>query len=161
MVFVLLALALALHWFQGFYNAPVNDQERFGRDAIPFSMHLNLDKPLIGFWLLLACPWIVGWRSVRHFAYASAPGLTLSSILTLGGAVLLGVISWALKWPDHAWLWGLNNLLLVTLVEEALFRGYIQGGLSRHFKTMPYGANLALLLASLLFGLLHMAAGWQ
>ncbi len=59
------------------------------------------------------------------------------------------------------WLWVLNNLLLVTLVEEALFRGYIQGGLSQHFKQLAYGENLALLLASLLFGLVHPGAGWQ
>jgi len=55
----------------------------------------------------------------------------------------------------------LNNLLLVTLVEEALFRGYIQGGLSQRLKHLPYGENLALLLASLLFGLAHLSAGWQ
>jgi membrane protease YdiL (CAAX protease family) len=52
---------------------------------------------------------------------------------------LLGVIAWAPKWPDQAWMWLLNNLLLVTLVEEALFRGYIQGGLSRCSSNLPYG----------------------
>ena len=49
----------------------------------------------------------------------------------------------------------------MTLVEEALFRGYIQGGLSRHLKDRPYGELLALLLASLVFGLAHIGAGWQ
>ena len=73
-----------------------------------------------------------------------AMALALTAIVTLGGAALLGVISWAPKWPDQAWLWVLNNLLLVTLVEEALFRGYIQGGLSRRFKHLSYGENLAL-----------------
>jgi len=82
-------------------------------------------------------------------------------VLALGGALLLDMISWAPKWPDQAWLWTLNNLLLVTLVEEALFRGYIQGGLTRYFKNLPYGENLALLLASLMFGLVHVGAGWQ
>jgi membrane protease YdiL (CAAX protease family) len=82
-------------------------------------------------------------------------------VLALGGALLLGVIAWAPKWPDAAWLWLLNNLLLVTLVEEALFRGYIQGGLSRYFKNLAQGENLALLLASLVFGLAHAGAGWQ
>lgn len=46
-------------------------------------------------------------------------------------------------------------------MEEALFRGYIQGGLSRQFKQFRYGDNLALLLASLLFGLVHVNAGLQ
>ena len=56
---------------------------------------------------------------------------------------------------------GATNLLLVTLVEEALFRGYLQGGLSRWFKQLPYGQTLALVIASLLFGLAHIGAGWQ
>ncbi|WP_283190367.1 CPBP family intramembrane metalloprotease [Pseudomonas sp. PMCC200344] len=160
-LFIVLALALAMHWLPGFYNGRAIDPQRFTDDAVPFSMYLNLDKSLIGFWLLLVCPWIVGRRSLRLSIYATAMALSLSAVLALGGALLLGVISWAPKWPHQAWLWALNNLLLVTLVEEALFRGYIQGGLTRRFKNLPYGENLALLLASLLFSLVHVGAGWQ
>lgn len=160
-LFIFLALALAMHWLPGFYNGRVIAPQRFTDDAVPFSMYLNLDKPLIGFWLLLVCPWIVRRRSLQISLYATTLALTLSVVLALGGALLLGVITWAPKWPDSAWLWLLNNLLLVTLVEEALFRGYIQGGLSRCFKHLAYGENLALLLASLLFGLVHAGAGWQ
>ncbi|MEO4013432.1 CPBP family intramembrane glutamic endopeptidase [Pseudomonas rossensis] len=160
-LFIVLALALAMHWLPGFFNGRAIAPQRFTDDAVPFSMYLNLDKPLIGFWLLLVCPWIVGRRSLRLSIYATAMALSLNAVLALGGALLLGVISWAPKWPDQAWLWLLNNLLLVTLVEEALFRGYIQGGLTRRFKNLPYGENLALLLTSLLFGLAHVGAGWQ
>ncbi|MGB5828802.1 MAG: CPBP family intramembrane glutamic endopeptidase [Pseudomonas mandelii] len=160
-VFIILAVALAMHWLPGFYNGRGIDPHRITDDAAPFTMYLNQDKPLIGFWLLLVCPWIVGRRSLPLSVYATALALPLSAILALGGALLLGMISWAPKWPDQAGLWVLNNLLLVTLVEEALFRGYVQGGLSRHFKHLPYGENLALLLASLLFGVAHAGAGWQ
>lgn len=160
-LFIVLALALSTHWLPGFYNGRGIDPQRFTDNAVLFAMHLNLDKPLIGFWLLLVCPWIVGRRSLRLSLYATTLALTLSALLALGGALLLGVIAWAPKWPDQAWLWLLNNLLLVTLVEEALFRGYIQGGLSRCLKDRPYGEHLALLLASLVFGLAHAGAGWQ
>ena len=64
------------------------------------------------------------------------------------------------EWPDEAWFWMNNNLPQVTLIEEALFRGYLQGGLGQRFKNLPYGENLALLLATLLFGLEHLGAGW-
>jgi membrane protease YdiL (CAAX protease family) len=158
-LFIFLALALAMHWLPGFHNGRVTDPQRFTDDAVRFSMYLNLDKPLIGFWLLLVCPWVVGRRSLRLLLYATPVALTLSAVLALGGALLLGVIAWAPKWPDAAWLWLLNNLLLVTLVEEALFRGYIQGGLSRHLKNLRHGENLALILASLIFGLAHAGAG--
>ncbi|PZP07498.1 MAG: CPBP family intramembrane metalloprotease [Pseudomonas protegens] len=160
-LFVVLALALAMHWLPGFYNGRAIDPQRFTDDAVPFSLYLNQDKPLIGFWLLLVCPWIVGRHSLRLSLYATAVALTLCAVAALGGALLLGMINWAPKWPEQAWLWVLNNLLLVTLVEEALFRGYIQGGLSRRFKALPYGENLALLCAALLFGLVHLGAGWQ
>lgn len=160
-LFIVLALALALHWLPGFHNGRVIDPQRFTVDAVPFSMYLNLDKPLIGFWLLLACPWIVGRRPWRLSLYATCLALIFSAAFALGGALLLGVIGWAPKWPEQAWIWLFNNLLLVTLVEEALFRGYIQGGLSRCLQHLPYGENLALLLASLLFGLAHAGAGWH
>lgn len=62
---------------------------------MPFSLYLNQDKPLIGFWLLLACPWIVARRPLRLSIYATALALTLTTIAALGGAVLLGIISWA------------------------------------------------------------------
>ena len=94
-----LALALALHWLPGFYNGRVIAPQRFTDDALPFSMYLNLDKPLIGFWLLLVCPWIVGQRSLRVSLYATALALTLSAVLALGGALLLGIVAWAPKWP--------------------------------------------------------------
>ena len=44
--------------------------------------------------------------------------------MCLGLAFALGLVSWAPKWPAGvAPLWALNNLLLVSLAEEALFRG--------------------------------------
>ena len=160
-LFVVLALGLAMHWLPGFYNGRGIDPQRFTPDAVPFSMYLNQDKPLIGLWLLLACPWIVARRSLRVSICVTALALTLTAIIALGGALLLGITHWAPKWPEQAWIWVLNNLLLVTLVEEALFRGYVQGGLSLRFKNLSYGENLALLLASFLFGLVHLGAGWQ
>ncbi|KKX58486.1 CPBP family intramembrane glutamic endopeptidase [Pseudomonas putida] len=160
-LFILLALTLALHWWPGFHNARMIDQERFTANAAPFSMNLNLDKPLIGFWLLLVCPWINGRHSLFQALKAGTQALSLSAIVTLGGALLLGIVEWSPKWPPQAWLWINNNLLLVTLVEEVLFRGYVQGGLSRRFQHLPYGGHLALLIASLLFGLAHWGAGWE
>jgi membrane protease YdiL (CAAX protease family) len=160
-VFILLALTLALHWWPGFQNARMIDQERFTENAVPFSMNLNLDKPLIGFWLLLVCPWIIGRHSFMQALKAGALTLSLTALVTLGGASLLGIVEWSPKWPPQAWLWINNNLLLVTPVEEALFRGYIQGGLSRRLQHLPYGEHLALLIASLLFGLAHWGAGWE
>ncbi|MHC2148021.1 CPBP family intramembrane glutamic endopeptidase [Pseudomonas sp. 210_17 TE3656] len=155
-LFVLLALGLALHWLPGFHGAKVIDKVVFSEGAVPFSMYLNLDKPLIGLWLLLACPWVLTMGG-KHLLPSLATTLPAVIAACLGGAWLLGMIAWAPKWPEQAWLWVLNNLLLVSLTEELLFRGYIQDGLQRLLKNQ----HLALLLAAGLFGLAHLGAGWH
>jgi membrane protease YdiL (CAAX protease family) len=158
-LFVVLALALALHRLPGFDNARVIDAVVLSPGATPLTLYLNLDKPLAGFWLLLACPWLILKRrgSLRGLALRVLG--TVAIVLTAG--VMLGAITWAAKWPEGAWLWAANNLLLVCIVEELLFRGYIQGGLGRLFERWSGGQTLALLAASVLFGVAHLGGGWQ
>ncbi len=63
------------------------------------------------------------------------------------------------KWPEGAWLWAINNLLIVCLTEEAVFRGYLQEGLKRRFGERRHGEALAIAGAATLFGLSHAAGG--
>ncbi|WP_409281507.1 CPBP family intramembrane glutamic endopeptidase [Pseudomonas defluvii] len=161
-LFVLLAAGLALHWLPGFNSAKVIDAQRLSTDAAPYSMYLNLDKPLIAFWILLACPWmLVGTRNTSTSVLAIASMTTVTAIACLGSAHLLGIVAWAPKWPTQGWLWVANNLLLVSLTEEVLFRGYIQGGVQHLLKHREHGQRLALLLAAGIFGLAHLGGGWQ
>lgn len=160
-LFVLVAIALALHRLPGFHSGQVISAMRLTPEAIPFNLYLNLDKPLIGFWLLLVCPWLVQRHSPGRVLVSAASAWVATSLLALGCASLLGIVGWAPKWPESGGWWLLNNLLLVSLVEEVLFRGYIQGGLSRCLKSLPHGETLALLGAALIFGLTHVGAGWQ
>jgi membrane protease YdiL (CAAX protease family) len=59
-----------------------------------------------------------------------------------------------LKFPSTTFLWCINNLIFVCIAEETLFRGYIQTYLSLYA-----GKYLALLIASIGFGLLHYQGG--
>lgn len=155
-----LAFALSLHWLPGFHNPRVLGPLRFTRDAVPFTMSLNLDKPLFGFWLLLALPWVNpphGWRAACKAALAGWLG---TATVCLALACALGLVAWAPKWPAGSGLWLLNNLLLVSFSEEVLFRGYLQGGLGRLLARWRGGEWWALAVVSLLFGLAHLAGGW-
>lgn len=161
LLFIALAVGLASHWLPGFLNARAIAAVRFSPDAAPFSMFLNLDKSLIGFWIVLACPWVIYRATAARSAAVTASTFIITTLICMVTAVSLGVLAWTPKWPEQSGIWIFNNLLLVTLTEELLFRGYIQGGLTRLLKRMPYHDGLAIALASTIFGLAHFGAGWQ
>jgi membrane protease YdiL (CAAX protease family) len=160
-LFIVLAVALSMHWLPGFNNLRVIGPERFTADAVPFTMYLNLDKPLVGFWLLLACPWMRPRHETAGSLKAGIAGLAGTTIVCLLLALVLGLMRWEPKWPSSTWIFMLNNALLVTVTEEAFFRGYLQGGLSRLLKRFTHAEGIALCIAALVFGLAHFPGGWQ
>ncbi|GFM83725.1 CAAX amino protease [Pseudomonas cichorii] len=159
--FIVTGIALASHLLPGFNNAKVFDEVRFSPEAAPFSMSLNLDKPLIGFWILLFCPWILASTGIARSLKVAAGTLIATTVLCMTTAIALGVTGWSAKWPEHGTLWLLNNLLLVTLTEELFFRAYLQGALQQFFNKLWFGSTLAISIAAILFGLAHAGSGWQ
>jgi membrane protease YdiL (CAAX protease family) len=163
LLFILLAVALSLH-MADFRNFQMPGG-RLTPDAVPYGWYLNLDKPLIGFWLVMALPWVHPQRPGGAVLRAGVGGWLATSAVCMVLAMGLGMVGWDPKWPmnDALWVvvWLLNNLLLVTFAEEALFRGYIQGGLARLLAGRRHGDLLALCAAALLFGLAHISGGWQ
>lgn len=160
---IVLALAgpLFLHLFPGFSNLPVVGPEHLTPDAAPYKMYLNLDKPLILFWLLLACPrQILATRPLRTSLGVGIAACAATTIACLALALPLGVVNWAPKWPVWGWLWATNNLLLVAPAEEALFRGYVQAGIAHLLAGTSFGAWAAVGIAAALFGLAHFPGGW-
>ncbi|KPY81791.1 CPBP family intramembrane metalloprotease [Pseudomonas syringae pv. tagetis] len=158
-LFIMTSLALASHLAPGFNNANVIEATRFTADAAVYSMDLNLDKPLIGLWLILACPWIVPKVDVAHSLQTGVLALIVTSAFCMTAAVVLNVVGWTPKWPAQGLIWLLNNLLLVTLTEELFFRAYLQGGLQRFFNGSRFATALSITLAASLFGLAHAVAG--
>ena len=160
-LFLILAVLLFLHWLPGYHNPLVIPRAALTPDAVPFAMYLNLDKPLVAFWVVLVAAPAMAGASARATLTAALAACAGAIAACLGLALALGVVGWAPKWPDSGWLWLVNNALLVTLAEEALFRGYVQERLTRAWRGRPWGATAALLVAALLFGLAHYAGGWQ
>jgi membrane protease YdiL (CAAX protease family) len=159
---VVLALAgpLFLHLFPGFYNLVVIGPERITPDAMPYKMYLNLDKPLILFWLLLVCPRrILATRPLRTSLGFGIAACAATTMACLAVALWLGAVSWAPKWPEWGWLWAINNLLLVAPAEEALFRAYIQAGIAHLLAATSFGGGAAVGVAAVLFGLAHFPGG--
>lgn len=149
--------AMFLHIVPGFGNLLVLDKVLSGPQSTLFSMHLNLDKLLVFFALLLAYPQVLGkrssWRSPVSFKALIL--VTVSTLLLLPVAVFLGALKFEPSLPSWWWLFVLNNLLLTCVAEEALFRGALQQSVSDR-----WGWKAGLVIASLLFGVAHFSGGW-
>ncbi|CAB3701517.1 hypothetical protein LMG26685_05330 [Achromobacter mucicolens] len=160
-LFVVVAVLLFAHLLPGFHNLRVIAPAPLTPDAVPFGMYLNMDKPLVGFWVVLVLAPPMAAAHARLTLQAALLACAGAVTACLGLALALGVVGWAPKWPASGWIWLLNNALLVTLSEEALFRGYVQERLTKWWRHHPWGAWAALAVAAALFGLAHYAGGWQ
>ncbi len=166
-LFVAVAFALGLHLMPGFNNPQLISDLRLTPDAAPMSLYLNFDKPLAGFWLLLCWPQLRrfgegdGTRPIAASLAAGLIGALLAAALCLSLALALNAVAWAPKWPAFGALWALNNLLLVALTEEAMFRGYLQQALQRRWSEVRHGPIYATFVAALAFGLVHAGGGWR
>ncbi|WEM45608.1 type II CAAX endopeptidase family protein (plasmid) [Photobacterium sp. DA100] len=146
------ALFLALHLIPGFDNLLVVEKAVTGSGSIPFTMYLNLDKPLIVFGLLLLSP-----TMLKHDRSITRPQIVSLAVLFLALPLIAwgtGIVHPEKSVPDWIWLFILNNLIFTCVAEEALFRGYIQHSLARRFSP-----SVGISIASLLFGFAHFSGG--
>jgi len=161
-VVLVAAAALMAHAMPGFANPRVIDAVRFTPDAVPFSLYVNFDKTLIALGLLgLAHARVASAREWRRVFVEVAKVAPLTIAVVLAGSITLGYVRWAPKLPVEAPLWVAVNLLFTCTAEEALFRGFIQGGLRRAWANVRGGRWLALAVGAVAFGLAHVAGGWK
>ncbi len=160
--FVLIALAAGLmsHQLPGFNNPRVLDGVRFTADALPFRLHLNFDKTIVGLFLLA---WLharvtraADWRTM---ALRAAPVAAGTIVALLAVSLIAGYVRFAPKLPPETALFLWVNLCFTCVAEEALFRGFIQRQLAARWLHVRHGSWLALGLAAALFGFAHAAGG--
>ena len=108
-VLILWAIALTLHLIPGFNNLKVLDQALAGPASVPFNMYLNLDKPLLLFGLLLACPMLLGKGGALRWRPQALLLLPLGALLVI--AWQLGALKPEVGLPPWWWLFALTNLL--------------------------------------------------
>lgn len=158
---LLLAAALSLHLVPGFANPKVISAEVLTPGALPYTRYLNFDKTTAGLLLLL-----LGWRRIatwgrwRDLLRRLVPVALALFAVVLPLALALGHVRFEPVARPHLLLWAWTNLLFTCTAEEALFRGFIQRGLERALASHRFGAGVALVTASSLFGLAHLAGGW-
>ncbi|UXI68357.1 CPBP family intramembrane glutamic endopeptidase [Tahibacter amnicola] len=159
-LFILAAIALRLHTVPGFNN-PLVMNGVFSPDTVPFKLYLNLDKTLVVVWAIWAWRHVAWERGPLRQGVPIGVGLGLATAAAcLAVASLAGLTRWDPHWPPATALWMLNNLLLVCLTEEVLFRGYVQEGVERLAGGRSWAPWAGIAVSSLLFGITHLGGGW-
>ncbi|HIF9103666.1 TPA: CPBP family intramembrane glutamic endopeptidase [Photobacterium damselae] len=149
------AIALTIHALPGFHNLLVLEKVITSPDSVPFTLYFNLDKPMIVFGLLLLLPNMVGdkpivWQLTAKQWLGIGVGLVVLPLVAMG----VGIVKPDFTVPSWIGWFIFNNLLFTCVAEEVLFRGYIQTQLARKLPIV-----WAIIFASLLFGIAHIAGG--
>ena len=158
----ILAACFMMHKIPGFSNALVIDNVHLSPLSSPFSMYLNFDKTIVALILYATSNLCVTEKFIDKKSILQ----TLTSLLLCAGVLLiLGLLSEYIqfdpKMPHILWLWVFNNLLFVAVVEEIVFRGFLQKSLKSFLspKATHLHLHLHLIIASMLFGLFHFKGG--
>jgi hypothetical protein len=87
------------------------------------------------------------------------PVLLATLVVVLGAGMALGVVRPDVKWTALTPWFLANNLLITCVTEEAFFRGFLLGGMVRGMARWRYGTAVAVVVSTVLFGLVHWPGG--
>ena len=148
-----------LRLLPGFNNLNIFKGFVGSETALPYSLWLNFDKPVVG--LILAYYFckrkIVNLKNLSSILLSTFKICLLSCLVVYPLAWGLGYVGWEPKIPEILWWWIPINLLGTCLAEEALFRGLLQDKLLGPILRQPF----SILVAALAFGASHFAGGWK
>ncbi|MFV3304530.1 lysostaphin resistance A-like protein [Pseudomonas sp. NY15181] len=147
---LVISVALAAHLLPGTISWTLWPVRQLSPDAPVYALRLSWDKALVGVtllaWWLRRTPVPEEKRSPDFAAIAIVTTLFAVPLVAVAG----GLVVWNPKWPPGFWLWMLVNVCVISLTEEAFFRGLLQSELVRRF-----GAPFGVAASSILFGLVH------
>lgn len=157
------ALALALHALPGFARVPVVQGLRLSAQSSEVTLLLSFDKTAAGIILMAylranaaRSGGLPGWSAVT--AARAAGCAVVTTLLTLGLAVAIGMTAVDFKWNTVVATLALANLPTACLAEEAFFRGLVQQPLTARWGATTSGRAAALLFSAALFALAHLGA---
>jgi membrane protease YdiL (CAAX protease family) len=157
---IVLAFALSVHWLPGFLNPPLATNLQVSAESAPFTQRAKFDMGAAG--LVLVAYFC---RRVRHpsewpAVITNGVGVgACTAVVVIGFALSTGFVAPDAKLPDYALVWAVSNLLVICMLEEAFFRGFVQDRLARTLRAHPRWCWAPVAVASVLFGVAHAGGG--
>jgi len=160
---VTFGLLLGTHSLSGFNNWYYADY-KLSETVNTFSIWFNFDKIIFGF-LVLSILFKDNLINSRYdfvdFSKKFLPIFLVGvSIIFIIGYVI-GYVVFDFTWTTTFFIWALKNLFFTVIAEEVMFRGIIQAKLVQMLGGVwgLKGQYVAVLIASILFGLAHYNGG--
>jgi len=159
---IIVSLLFATHLLPGFTTLEWWPQTRLSEYSGWSALRFTADKPVVALFLLLA------YRSTlcantdqlrQALSSTAVPMLAgISMVYLLGIATGYVVVDVSLSFLVIVWF--VRNLLFTVIAEELFFRIVVQSRLESALSG-KYAGYLALGITALLFGLVHLYAGWH
>ena len=155
-------IGFSIHFMPGFHNWKIFNEILLSPHAIPYTMYLNVEKPIYIFLFLYFSKRlsIIQYNWSKIFKWTSI-SLILNFILLSLANYGIKLVEWAPKIPASLIIsvWIPRMLLDTALGEEIFFRGYVQKNLTNLFKRFKLAPWIGCILAALIFGVRHLPAG--
>ncbi|MGJ8530088.1 CPBP family intramembrane glutamic endopeptidase [Maritalea sp.] len=159
---VITALVAASHLAPGFTTLSLFENAQLSENTSWTALRFTADKPSFGLFLLVAKRDFL-CSSLREFGRA----LNATIVVILAGCACIYLLSLMIHFMTFdislSWLvaiWFIRNLVFTVVAEEVFFRGFVQPTIEGSLRTR-HKAIIALLMTSLLFGVVHLYGGWQ
>ena len=152
------SLALSFHFLPGFHNWKLASDLYLSPGAYPYSLWLNFDKPFIGlFALAFSIPLISSKADLVRVLKIGIPMSIVGILIMMGISLHFHLVEWNFKIPVIFFVWMFENLIFVSIPEEAFFRGFIQRELCLWLENKPVISGLgSIFITSIFFTLLHL-----
>lgn len=155
----IMAFGFFTHFIPGFHNYLWLSQAKLSAASAGFNVYWNFDKTIAAG--IIGLSLFYGAKKIPAKSILST-GIVISILsisLLMGLGLVLNYVVLDIKFPDIFFSWFLSNLIFVCIAEEIVFRGYIQNKLTHYFTSRKKSWVWGLIIASVIFGLLHFRGG--
>lgn len=149
-----ISIALMGHFFPGFHNWLIANKIKISKNAYPYTLYLNFDKPFIGFFPLAISIPLLSRMHLRSVALKTIALTALGVVILMVLALYLHLVEIDLKLPGITPIWLIANLFFVAIPEEAFFRGFLQREITDYLDS-KWAGPFSVIVVSLLFALIH------
>lgn len=163
LAFLLFAVALGLLLFPGFPRTVIAQGVILSPGAVPYTLAVGFAKVVTGIFILafMHPERVRSWRELGQVLARVAPVFFVAIAVVMVLTLALGYVRFDPKWTPLFFAWALSNLFFTCLSEEAFFRGFVLRELAQIGSDRKLASVVALIVSSLLFGLVHLAGGWK